>query len=137
MCVFARAHRLLSSPLIQSHQLQGGSAFDAYSWIQKHGIADETCMPYEGVDHSAWGEVADEDRECRKCDRFGTCCGSLLVLFFRRGLGLALSSCNDVAESARGRGGCCRTPTAEPDSLNSCSAWLGIRGFPRDSCWEG
>lgn len=30
-------------------------------------------MPYEGVDHSAWGEVADEDRECKKCDRFGTC----------------------------------------------------------------
>ena len=51
----------------------GGSAYTAYSWIQKHGIADETCMPYEGVDHSAWGEVADEDRECRTCDRFGTC----------------------------------------------------------------
>lgn len=51
----------------------GGSDLLAYSYIQHHGITDETCMPYAGVDNNAWGESPVEARMCRTCDRFGSC----------------------------------------------------------------
>jgi len=51
----------------------GGSDLLAYEYIHTNGITDESCMPYEGVDASNWGEDAAIARMCRVCDRFGKC----------------------------------------------------------------
>jgi cathepsin X len=52
----------------------GGNDVLAYQFIHENGITDETCMPYEGVDISAWGEFSQPiEQMCRMCGRFGNC----------------------------------------------------------------
>ena len=53
----------------------GGSPLLAYQFVeQSAGVPDITCSPYRGVDNSNWStEIACTDRQCRHCDRFGTC----------------------------------------------------------------
>ena len=51
----------------------GGSHELAYAFAHTTGLTDSSCLPYRGMDHSNWGEVACRERMCRNCDRFGTC----------------------------------------------------------------
>lgn len=52
----------------------GGDHPKVYEFIRLHGISDESCAPYQGVDVSTWGEdVSTTARMCRVCDWNGTC----------------------------------------------------------------
>jgi cathepsin X len=52
----------------------GGSALAAYEFMAENGgLPDATCSPYIGHDNSNWSEIDCVDRQCRTCDRFGTC----------------------------------------------------------------
>lgn len=51
----------------------GGDSNLAYAFMEKWGAVDETCLPYAGVDYSAWGEGTIAEERCRTCDRFGVC----------------------------------------------------------------
>ena len=60
-------------PLMKFGSCRGGSDVLAYQFIHQYGITDETCMPYQGVDNSKWGEVPVEDQLCWQCDEDGSC----------------------------------------------------------------
>ena len=60
-------------PLMKFGSCRGGSDVLAYQFIHQYGITDETCMPYQGVDNSKWGEVPVEDQLCWQCDQDGSC----------------------------------------------------------------
>jgi len=52
----------------------GGDHALAYEFIRLHGISDESCAPYQGVDTATWGEgVSISARMCRVCSWSGTC----------------------------------------------------------------
>lgn len=52
----------------------GGDQHLAYEFIRMHGISDESCAPYQGVDISTWGEDQPiSARMCRTCTWDGTC----------------------------------------------------------------
>jgi len=51
----------------------GGDPALAYQFIKKNGITDDTCLAYEGIDFSSWGELDCSEMMCRDCDRFGSC----------------------------------------------------------------
>lgn len=51
----------------------GGNSLAAYESVVNlgTGFTDDTCLPYEGVDYSNWGESNCSDRMCKTNDRFG------------------------------------------------------------------
>ena len=51
----------------------GGDSALAFAFMERYGIPDETCLPFQGVHYSAWGEGDLETQMCRTCDRFGNC----------------------------------------------------------------
>lgn len=51
----------------------GGGSFElSHAFIHEYGITDETCMPYQGVDHSFNAELPCEQLMCRTCNREST-----------------------------------------------------------------
>jgi len=52
----------------------GGDSLAAYKFVHTYGLTDLTCLPYEAVDFSNWGENACTERMCKNCDFFtGNC----------------------------------------------------------------
>jgi len=46
----------------------GGDSLAAWQFINMYGITDLTCLQYEAVDYSNWGENACTERMCKNCD---------------------------------------------------------------------
>jgi len=61
----------------------GGNHFLAYKWLTEAGNVDETCAPYQAIDHTtprknAWGKTVHDhhctpERVCKDCKHSGGC----------------------------------------------------------------
>jgi len=51
----------------------GGSAINAFQFMQAYGITDDSCAPYMAVDYAFMSEYPCEETMCRTCDRLGNC----------------------------------------------------------------
>jgi len=51
----------------------GGNFEMLYEYISKHGVTDETCMPYMGLDRSYNVQLPCEETMCRECTLDGSC----------------------------------------------------------------
>jgi len=51
----------------------GGSAINAFQFMQVYGITDDSCAPYMAVDYAFMSEYPCEETMCRTCDRLGNC----------------------------------------------------------------